>query len=695
VATLQTVLGTTSDDTLSTDLLKDFVVDGLAGDDTITIEEAASAFQVQARAGQDTIIAEGDVTDADKIKGGADEDTFDFRGAVTGSSIYGGKAADSISFTRKVTDSFVSGDTGADDILFNDKVETTLIEGGSGDDTITLDERLTSTTVSGGDAQDLIDVNDNSVDSKFQLGSDDDTLTITGKHSNLLAKGNAGDDEFTIEANLTGTGNEFYGGKDDDTLTLNSVAKVLVSGDKGDDTFAVANIESDGATLMGGDGADTIDLSTSTAAAAEFVAKGDADDDSIVGSTGKDTIFGGTGDDTINGGADGGADELNGDAGDDDITLVTLAASVVNGGDGDDTIDAGVIAATDGHTVTGGAGADVITIDSDAATDGAAATTSAVLSYSSLAEFIADGDVVDEVTLTDGKAAVVELSAAYTITETDEFDNLVITNDRAVNLTEGFILTTAESVTAGSSIEFTADAQDSILAVDLSAGTTSASSIDASAFDTNPIAITGGDGKNTITGGDLNDILNGGDAVDSIVGGDGDDTITAGEGNDKLSGGDGNDDFVFGAYDENGADTITGFVSTEDDLVVTALQTIQQGGNAVTDIIDGASGGKADLQTAAFAAGQANEDALGVIRITDEAAGTWRDVDDIVTGAITTNGTATNNADLVVIVDNGTDTRVYNFADTTDGIKFADDFTHVATIEGIEVAGFVAADFTI
>ena len=49
---LATVLGTTGDDTLSTDLLTDFVVDGLAGDDTITIEETASSLQIQARNGK-------------------------------------------------------------------------------------------------------------------------------------------------------------------------------------------------------------------------------------------------------------------------------------------------------------------------------------------------------------------------------------------------------------------------------------------------------------------------------------------------------------------------------------------------------------------------------------------------------------------------------------------------------------------
>ena len=208
VATLQTVLGTTGDDTLSTDLLKDFVVDGLAGDDTITIEETASALQVQARGGEDLIVAAGGVSNSDKIKGGADSDTFDFQGAVSSSSIYGGKGGDSISFDRTITGGLVSGDTGNDTILVTGKIDGgALIDGGADDDLITLNERITSSTVLGGAAQDTLDVGDNS-ESFFQARKRRrQHLTITGKHGSLRAKGNAGDDTFTIASGFSGTGN--------------------------------------------------------------------------------------------------------------------------------------------------------------------------------------------------------------------------------------------------------------------------------------------------------------------------------------------------------------------------------------------------------------------------------------------------------------------------------------------------------
>ena len=123
MASLQTILGTLGDDTITTDLINDFIVDALDGDDTITIEETASAVEIQAGKGEDRVVVSGDISSSPKIKGGANNDVFDFQGTVTGSSIYGGKAADSIKFSRTISASYVSGDTGSDTITINNKVQ--------------------------------------------------------------------------------------------------------------------------------------------------------------------------------------------------------------------------------------------------------------------------------------------------------------------------------------------------------------------------------------------------------------------------------------------------------------------------------------------------------------------------------------------------------------------------------------------
>ncbi len=81
--------------------------------------------------------------------------------------------------------------------------------------------------------------------------------------------------------------------------------------------------------------------------------------------------------------------------------------------------------------------------------------------------------------------------------------------------------------------------------------------------------ILGGVGNDTAIGGNGNDTLMGGDGDDVLRGGGDDDVINGGAGNDTLVGGAGADSFIFdGAA---GEDRLTGFVSGEDELVLTGL----------------------------------------------------------------------------------------------------------------------------
>ena len=573
MATLETVLGTTGDDTLSTDLLKDFVVDGLAGDDTITIEESASAFQVQSRAGADSLTANGAVTNADKVKTGADDDALTFKGAVTNSSVYAGKGTDSLTFERTVSGGLVSGDTGNDTIDITGKISASaVISGGADDDSIVLRDRIESSTVRGDDGEDTLSILDNSVSSKVLLGGDNDTLTVDKKHVDLTVKGNAGDDTLTVGSttatSFSGSGNAFYGGKGEDTLNLQSNDALLISGDKEDDLLEVTvAITSDGATLNGGEGDDVIDLAT--AVGGKLTAKGEVGADSIVGSAASDSVYGGQGDDTLTGGS-GGTDHLQGDLGDDVITLATAVASLVLGGDGDDTITQSTVSSSTekGHTITGGAGADSISTVSQTFTAAGAINTdktNTVVTFANAAEFFTSGDVVDSISVADGDGTILEIGGALKFDVTDEFDRLSMSGTGAARtaLTEGFMLKTTDSVTAGADIKFVAAAGDVITAVDTSSSNQN-SSIDASNFiAADPIAIVGAEnGKNTIKGGKGDDVLTGGDKVDTILGGDGDDTLVSGEGNDTLTGGAGNDLFTLGkgtnvVTDLSGSDLFT------------------------------------------------------------------------------------------------------------------------------------------
>ena len=306
----------------------------------------------------------------------------------------------------------------------------------------------------------------------------------------------------TTATSFSGSGNAFYGGKGEDTLNLQSNDALLISGDKEDDLLEVTvAITSDGATLNGGDGDDVIDLAT--AVGGKLTAKGELGADSIVGSAAGDSVYGGKGDDTLTGGS-GGTDHLQGDDGDDNITLATAAASKVLGGDGDDTIaQSSVSTSTEkGHTITGGAGADSISTVSQTFTSAGAINsdkTNTVVTFANSAEFFTSGDVVDSISVADGDGTILEIGGALKFDVTDEFDRLSMAGTGAARTTlaEGFMLKTADSVTAGADIKFVAAAGDVITAVDTSSSNQN-SSIDASNFvAADPIAIVGAENGKT------------------------------------------------------------------------------------------------------------------------------------------------------------------------------------------------------
>ena len=82
----------------------------------------------------------------------------------------------------------------------------------------------------------------------------------------------------------------------------------------------------------------------------------------------------------------------------------------------------------------------------------------------------------------------------------------------------------------------------------------------------------------TLIGGAGNDYLDGGTGSDILIGGDGDDVLFGGEnyGNDTLTGGAGSDLFVLTSADD-GKDTLTDFIASEDVLDVSDLLDVPDG----------------------------------------------------------------------------------------------------------------------
>ena len=88
---------------------------------------------------------------------------------------------------------------------------------------------------------------------------------------------------------------------------------------------------------------------------------------------------------------------------------------------------------------------------------------------------------------------------------------------------------------------------------------------------------TGGAGSATVTnvenanGSAFNDVITGSASANFLFGFDGNDTLDGGAGNDRLEGGAGSDRYVFTAIGAANADTITGFASGADKIVLNGL----------------------------------------------------------------------------------------------------------------------------
>ena len=147
------------------------------------------------------------------------------------------------------------------------------------------------------------------------------------------------------------------------------------------------------------------------------------------------------------------------------------------------------------------------------------------------------------------------------ITALTDFSNFSINAGTATrdSAQEGLIVKTAASVTGSSTVVLDADAGKYLQGIDLRAGTTGDSTIDASADDATPgFLLAGGLGRNTIKGGEGSDAIIGANENDSLVGDKGDDRITTGKGDDTVDGGSGDDLIVMGDNFDPAFDVIKG-----------------------------------------------------------------------------------------------------------------------------------------
>jgi Ca2+-binding RTX toxin-like protein len=478
------------------------VINGLAGNDTLTIDEQNGAISIPATInggdGDDTLTG-GSGNDSltsgagnDSLSGGAGSDTLSGDGG--NDSLQGGTG-----------DDVLQGGAGNDTYVFAGSVDlgTDTLSGEAADtDTDTLDFAAFTFGI-GQRYHQLIDT--------FRL--DLTTLQTVGTTSEfeprLRLLMNASGNTTMIE-NVIGSPavDHVAGNSRPNNMTGNNNSDLLIGG-AGDDT------------LVGGAGNDDLE--------------GEDGNDSLDGGTGFDLLTGGNGNDALTGGDS--DDQLTGDAGND-----TLDA-----GAGDDYLEGG----TGNDLLQGGADNDtyVFAGSSDLGTDTlsgeAADSDTDTLDFSSFGFGIGQRyhQLIDTYHL--------DLTTLQTVATTSEFEPRLRLQMNATGNT-----TMIEDVIGTSLVDRVAgNARPNYMAgngnSDLLIGGNGNDTLVGGAGNDD---LEGQAGDDSLDGGTGGDLLYGGDDDDALLGGDNDDQLDGEAGNDTVDGGAG-DDYLFGG---TGNDTLIG-----------------------------------------------------------------------------------------------------------------------------------------
>ena len=133
----------------------------------------------------------------------------------------------------------------------------------------------------------------------------------------------------------------------------------------------------------------------------------------------------------------------------------------------------------------------------------------------------------------------------------------------------------------------------------------------------------------------------------------------------------------------NGEDTISNFAAgnTGDILDFSAFS------------LDGAL----DFTTANDGA-TVNAASFKVIAVTDEALANWSNAEAVINAALTAPDTVSGNAESIVIIDNGTDSRIYHYTDGVDNINpmnpvGTSNLVILGTLTGVNASTLVANNF--
>jgi len=462
--------------------------------------------------------AVGAVSDASALLLAADANT---RVYFQANSNFSGTVSDGITFrawdqTSRTAGSTVSTVTNGGSSAFSSATDTASITVNSGNvDPVAVADRIIVSSST------LVTVSANSL-----LGNDTDidgfALTITSVGGAIGISGLTLD---TTNGTISFTSGSTAG-------TTAGSFQYTVSDGAGGTTTATATI--DVRAVSSGNGAETIDLSTSGTYQASF----------IDGRGGADNLTGGTGGDVFIGGSGSGADTLLGSSGN-DLLIGGDGNDTLSGGAGNDVLRGGI---GNGDTMDGGAGSEDL------------------LDFS-------DGTLAVNFTLVQSAASTGIANGTAGLGNNDTYQNIegVIGTGLADTLTGSASNDIIRGGGGNDTLDGAGGTGDLLDFSDGTAGLTltltqssSATSFNASAAGLGTDSYKNFEGvigtafADAITGSALNDQLRGGGGNDVVDGLAGDDRIAGGNGADILTGGADNDTFVFDSA-PNAVDSVTDF----------------------------------------------------------------------------------------------------------------------------------------
>ena len=322
------------------------IVNGTAGNDTISVVNSGGSLVVNGLAAQVTIANAEAGDHADRSTAVAGNDTIDASAIKAGQvklTLNGGDGDDLI--TGSQGDDLVNGGRGNDMALLGAGNDTFVWNPGDGSDIVEGQAGTDTLLFNGANINEKIDISANGSRVRFTRDVATITMDLNGVE-NIQFNALGGADTITVN-DLTGTdvnqvnldlGGNGAGDGAADTVIINATNGndvIIVSSNNGvvtvtglAETVTISNFDANDRIVINGLGGDDVIEASGLAAGIQLTADGGDGDDVLIGGRGNDTLLGGAGDDVLIGG--GGQDVLDGGPGNNVVIPGALPARVAS-----------------------------------------------------------------------------------------------------------------------------------------------------------------------------------------------------------------------------------------------------------------------------------------------------------------------------------------------------------------------------